>query len=109
MAAIGLDARQNMLNIALHFKEIVESNIKFSSKYGVRIKEVKTFQTDVDNRKVPGTRTNMTVHTLSVSLIYKPKINLPQYEFDYKTDIGNIGFKMTSEEILSKLKMFQGR
>jgi hypothetical protein len=43
MAAIGLDARQNMLNIALHFKEIVESNIKFSSKYGVRIKEVKTF------------------------------------------------------------------
>jgi len=90
MASIGDNALQNMINIAEEFRRMIETNEKYS-RYGVRIKPVKSIMTDVENRKKPGTRVKMIVHTLSVSVFFKPKVNYPGYQFDHKTDIGTIG------------------
>jgi hypothetical protein len=51
-----------MINIGEKFWEMIENNKKFS-KYGVKIKPVKSIMTDVENKNRPGTRVNMLVHT----------------------------------------------
>ena len=56
---------------------------------------MKSVTIDIENKHKPGTRDNIVVHTQSISVFLKPKINVPAYQFDYKTDIGLIGKSMS--------------
>jgi hypothetical protein len=51
-----------MINIGEEFRRMIESDEKYS-RYGVRIKPVKSIMTDVENKNKPGTRVKMIVHT----------------------------------------------